>query len=60
MKKYVQTNGSSDAVYGLGMLGAFAYYISTAQTFWQGLLGILKGLVWPALLVYELLKFLAS
>jgi hypothetical protein len=34
------------------------YFISTAPSFWTGVLGFLKALVWPAFLVYELLKFL--
>lgn len=50
--------GGSEAVYGLGLIGAWVYYISTAPTFWMGLLGILKGVFWPAVLVYEFLKFL--
>ena len=51
-------NGSGGAIYGLGFLGALIYYISTAETFWIGVLGVLKSLVWPAFLVYELLKYL--
>lgn len=47
------------AVYGLGFLGAAIYYISTATSFWGGVLGVLKALVWPAMLVFELLKFLS-
>ncbi len=47
------------AVYGLGLVGSAVYYISTATGFWNGVLGVLKALVWPAFLVYELLKFLA-
>ena len=49
---------SNDCVYGLGLIGAAIYYISTATSFWIGALGILKAIVWPAFLVYELLKFL--
>tara|TARA_Y100000310_G_scaffold281574_1_gene302139 strand:- start:693 stop:911 length:219 start_codon:yes stop_codon:yes gene_type:complete len=45
--------------YFLGFLGAAIYYISIADGFWIGVLGILKALVWPAFLVFELLKFLA-
>ena len=45
-------------VYGLGLIGAIVYYVSTATTFWMGALGILKAIVWPAFMVYELLKFL--
>ena len=48
------------SIYGLGFLGAVIYYISTATGFWMGVLGILKALVWPAFLVYELLKFLVA
>jgi hypothetical protein len=47
-----------EAVYGLGTIGAIIYYISVATSFWMGVLGFLKALVWPAFLVYEALKFL--
>ena len=50
--------GSADAVYGLGLIGALIYFIQHAIGFWGVILGILKALVWPAFLVYELLKFL--
>ena len=46
------------AVYGLGFLGALIYYLSIATTFLMGVVGILKSIVWPAYLVYGLLKFL--
>lgn len=48
---------SSGAIYGLGLIGAAVYYISTAHGFWMGVLGFLKALVWPAFLVFDLLKF---
>jgi len=57
-QKVVYKGGASDAVYGFGLIGAWIYYISHATTFWLGVLGILKGIVWPAMLVYEFLKFL--
>ena len=50
--------GPSGAVYGLGFIGALVYYIGAATSFWMGVLGFLKALVWPAFLVYGLLKFL--
>lgn len=56
---YKCNSGCGGAVYGLGFLGAAVYYISNATSFWMGVLGFLKALVWPAFLVYELLKFLA-
>ncbi|MCL5071355.1 MAG: hypothetical protein M1308_10740 [Actinobacteria bacterium] len=49
---------SGGGVYGLAFIGAAVYYVQHAQTFVEGLLGVLKALVWPALLVYKLLEFL--
>ena len=48
------------AVYGLGFIGAVIYYISQASGFWMGVLGILKAIVWPAFLVFEMLKNLGA
>lgn len=59
-KKDARKMNSNDAVYGLGLIGAAIYYISTATGFWMGLLGFLKALVWPAFLVYEALRFFAA
>ena len=56
--KTIRQGGASEAVYGLGLIGACVYYISHAATFWLGVLGVLKAIVWPAMLVYEVLKFL--
>lgn len=57
-RKVVYRGHASEAVYGLGLIGAWIYYIGHATTFWMGVLGILKGIVWPAMLVYEALKYL--
>jgi len=57
-QKIVYRNGASQAVYGLGMLGAWFYYFTTATTFWMGALGFIKGIFWPAFLVFELMKYL--
>jgi hypothetical protein len=59
-RSYGRQAGGGNAVYGLGLIGALVYYIRAADGFWMGLLGILKALVWPAFLVYDLLKFLAT
>lgn len=60
MKKDVQKNAPASAVYGIGFIGAAIYYISIATSFWVGVLGFLKALVWPAFLVYEALKSLGA
>ena len=49
---------SSGCIYGLGFIGAVIYYVSTAGTFGAGVIGVLKALVWPAFLIFELFKFL--
>ena len=59
-EKVVRHSSSSNAVYGLGFIGAAIYYISVATNFWMGLLGFLKAIVWPAFLVYEALKELGA
>lgn len=51
-------NAGAGAVYGLGFIGAVVYFIQTASGFWDGVVGILKAMVWPGFVVYELLKFL--
>lgn len=53
MRDNMQKNASSNAVYGLGFIGAAIYFISTATSFWIGVLGFLKAIVWPVFLVYE-------
>jgi len=50
--------GMSGGAYFLAVIGAAVYYLGQATTFGMGVLGILKAMVWPAFLVYELLKFL--
>jgi len=51
--------GAGGAVYGLGLIGAWVYFIGNATTFWLGVLGFFKGIVWPSFLVYEALKYLS-
>ncbi len=50
--------GASGAVYGLGFIGAAVYYIQHAPTFAAVVVGFLKALVWPALLIYRVLTLL--
>ena len=63
-KKMAKSCGSCGGAMGcgyfLGFIGAAVYYISTAGGFWLGVLGFLKALVWPAFLVFELLKYIGA
>lgn len=54
-KNVAQNTAQCGAVYGLGMIGAFVYYITNAANFGDGVWGIVKAIVWPALMVYELM-----
>ncbi|MCK8520917.1 hypothetical protein M0D21_05035 [Aquimarina sp. D1M17] len=60
MKETAKKEASSSKIYGLGFIGAAIYFIGTATSFWTGVLGFLKAIVWPAFLVYETLKFLGA
>ena len=50
------TNGGG--LYCVGFVGAVIYYIQHAESFWMGVLGVLKALVWPAMMACEMMKFL--
>lgn len=47
-------------MYGFGLIGATVYFIGKATTFGMGVLGLLKAIVWPALLVYYAFEFLGK
>ena len=48
----LKTKGSS-GFYFLGFVGSAIYFVSHASGFWDGVLGLLKAVVWPAFLVYQ-------
>jgi hypothetical protein len=50
-------NGGSGAFYGLGLIGAAVYFIQHAHSFMDGLIGVLKAIIWPALVVYKFFEF---
>lgn len=52
--------GCGGCGYFLGFIGAAVYYIGIADGFWMGVLGFLKAIVWPAFLVFEVLKFVSA
>ena len=48
-------NSSWGSAYFLAMIGAAVYWVQLADGFGEVLVALLKALVWPAYLVYELL-----
>jgi hypothetical protein len=51
-------NGCGGFFYGLGFIGALVYNMKVATSFWTVITGILKAIVWPAFLVYQLFNFI--
>jgi hypothetical protein len=47
------------AVYGLGVFGAWVFFFQRADSFWEYLLVLFQGLLWPAFMVYEVFSALA-
>ncbi len=54
----MKENNTFAAVYFLTMIGAAVYFIKTAISFWGGVLGLFKAMVWPAILIYKILELL--
>lgn len=50
-----KTEGMTGTVLFLCWVGALVYFINQASGFWEVVLAFLKSLVWPALLLYEVL-----
>jgi len=46
-------------VYGMALIGAAIYYIQHSDTFWMGVVGVLKAIVWPAMVMYRALELLS-
>lgn len=45
-----------NAFYGLGVIGALIFYLTNASSFQEGIVGIVKAILWPAFFVYKLLE----
>ena len=56
----LQDKGCGGFAYFLGFVGAAIYYVSQASGVWEGVVGVLKGIFWPAFLVHGLLKFIGA
>jgi len=51
-------HGGGGAVYGLGFIGAAVYFIQHAANFSEGVFGVLRAIVWPALVIYKVIGLL--
>ena len=57
-KKNYAHSGMVGFSYFVAFVASAVYFIQQAETFWMGVLGFLKAIVWPGYLVYYLLEFL--
>ena len=51
--------GTAGFIYVLGFIGSLVYFLSTATSLWEGVIGFFKAIFWPAFLVHAWLVFLA-
>jgi hypothetical protein len=54
----MEGSSGGDAVYGMGLIGALIYFLQHASSFSEGVLGILKAIAWPGVLVFRVLELL--
>ncbi|MFA4966661.1 MAG: hypothetical protein WC624_00355 [Candidatus Margulisiibacteriota bacterium] len=54
----MKDKGFFGGVYGLAFIGALVYYIQHSTSFLNGVVGILKALFWPAVLMFKVLELL--
>ena len=52
----MKNHAGSGAIYGMGFLGALVYFISHADSFLDGLIGIFGAIFWPGVVVYKVLE----
>lgn len=57
-KRHHKGGAMCGGIYGLVFLGAAVYFVQHAETFWMGVLGIIKAAIWPALIIYKILGLL--
>jgi len=56
--KSAASTSEGNLVYCLGLIGAGVYFVQQANGFGEIVVALLKALVWPAFVIYDLLKFL--
>ena len=54
----MKCNAGGGALYGLGVIGALVYFLLRATTFAMGVIGIVKAIFWPGVVVYKVLELL--
>jgi hypothetical protein len=59
LKPHLHHHGSSNPIYGLGVIGALFYFLQNATTFSMVVVGIFKAIFWPAFVLFRVLTLLS-
>jgi hypothetical protein len=51
---------SGGAIYGIGIFGAWVWFFSQADTFWEFILAFFQGIFWPAWMIYDVFEALST
>lgn len=54
----MKNHAGSGAIYGIGVLGAAVYFLQHATTFLAGVIGLVKAIFWPGVVLYKVLELL--
>ena len=54
----MEHSGMWGSIYGMAFLGGVIYYLQHATSFWGGVLGVIKAIFWPAVVIYKVLELL--
>ena len=57
-KVYVSSENWWSTTYFFAVVGTAIYYVQNAVGFWDGVLGIIKAMFWPAVVMYRAMEFL--
>ena len=58
-KWHEHKHGAWGGFYFLAIIGAAVYYVQQVSGFWPTILALLKAIVWPAFLIYEVFSRLS-
>lgn len=58
-KKVEKYSDGGGMFYCLGLIGALVYFIKNASSFGDALYGVVKAIVWPAIVAFKLLESFA-
>lgn len=61
MKNNKMTSGgaSGGGAYFMGMIGSAVFWVQQSDGFWPIIGALLKALVWPAFVIYDLLQYIS-